>query len=96
MCRRSQKPALDEIGCEKVELDEMCKRADIISIHVAATPQTFHMLDKVAFEKMKVRSSTPITGESWWSVPTPFASCPPPMPPALFSPSTCIPWQSTT
>ena len=50
---RSPKLVLDEAGCRKVELDELCRECDIISVHVAATPQTFHLLDKSKFEIMK-------------------------------------------
>eukprot|EP01052_Picozoa_sp_SAG31_P011233 SAG31_NODE_632_length_13389_cov_4.818360_4_plen_79_part_00 len=50
---RSQKKDLDAQGCRKVELDELCTECDIISVHVMATPQTFHLLDKTKFAIMK-------------------------------------------
>lgn len=36
-----------------VSLDELLKKSDIISINVPLTEQTFHMINKNAFEKMK-------------------------------------------
>ncbi len=33
------------LGAEKVELDELCRRADVISLHAPAKPATHHLLD---------------------------------------------------
>ena len=42
-----------EIGVEKVELDELLRRADFISLHTPLTDQTRNILDKAAFAKCK-------------------------------------------
>ncbi len=41
------------IGVEKVELDELLRRADFISLHTPLTDQTRNVLDKAAFAKCK-------------------------------------------
>jgi D-3-phosphoglycerate dehydrogenase len=43
----------EEIGVEKVELDELYKRADFITIHVPKNKHTAGLLNKDAFAKMK-------------------------------------------
>ncbi len=48
----SEKAASD-MGVELVELDELYKRSDFISIHVPKTDETQHMLNMEAFKKMK-------------------------------------------
>ncbi|MDR1774073.1 MAG: C-terminal binding protein [Clostridioides sp.] len=47
------KNVFTENGVRKVELEELYKEADIISLHSPQTEQTYHMLNKSAFEKMK-------------------------------------------
>ena len=42
-----------DLGIEKVELDELLKRSDFITIHVPKTEKTNKMIDKAAFAKMK-------------------------------------------
>lgn len=42
-----------ELGVERVELDDLYKRADFITIHVPKTDKTKNMIDKVALAKMK-------------------------------------------
>jgi D-lactate dehydrogenase len=42
-----------ENGCQYVDLDELYKRADIISLHVPLTPETLHMVDLQALDRMK-------------------------------------------
>jgi len=42
-----------EIGCELVELDELLARADVITIHVPLSEDTFHLIDRAALAKMK-------------------------------------------
>ena len=42
-----------EIGAEKVELDDLLRRADFITLHVPLTDQTRNVLDAKAFAKMK-------------------------------------------
>jgi len=47
-------PALAaKYGIELVSFDELLQRADIISIHAPATPETRQMFDAAAFSKMK-------------------------------------------
>jgi len=41
------------LGVEKVELDELLKRSDIISLHVPKTPDTANIIDASALNKMK-------------------------------------------
>jgi D-3-phosphoglycerate dehydrogenase len=42
-----------ELGIELVELDELLTRADFLTIHAPLTPETKHMINDAAFEKMK-------------------------------------------
>ncbi len=42
-----------ELGVERVELDDLYKRADFITIHVPKTEKTSRMIDKEALAKMK-------------------------------------------
>jgi D-3-phosphoglycerate dehydrogenase len=42
-----------ELGVERLELDELLARADFITIHVPKTEKTNKMIDKVALAKMK-------------------------------------------
>ncbi|MCL4478214.1 MAG: phosphoglycerate dehydrogenase [Deltaproteobacteria bacterium] len=42
-----------KVGAKKVELDELYKTADIISVHTPVTKETKGMLNKSVFEKMK-------------------------------------------
>jgi D-3-phosphoglycerate dehydrogenase len=42
-----------DIGVEKVDLDELLRRADFISLHTPLTDQTRNILDKAAFAKCK-------------------------------------------
>tara|TARA_B100001123_G_scaffold445184_1_gene596077 strand:+ start:890 stop:2479 length:1590 start_codon:yes stop_codon:yes gene_type:complete len=42
-----------EIGVEKVELDKLFARAEIISLHTPLTETTLGMLNKTSFEKMR-------------------------------------------
>ncbi|MGA7343900.1 MAG: hydroxyacid dehydrogenase [Terracidiphilus sp.] len=44
---------LSEIQAELVELDELLARADVVSCHLPATPQTVGLLDRERFRKMK-------------------------------------------
>jgi len=43
----------DELGIEKVELDELLARADFITLHTPLTPKTQNMLDANALAKTK-------------------------------------------
>ena len=42
-----------ELGVEKVELDELYRRADFITLHTPLTDATRHMIDAAAIAKMK-------------------------------------------
>ena len=42
-----------ELGIELVELDDLFKRADFLTIHAPLTPETNNMIDDAAFKKMK-------------------------------------------
>ena len=42
-----------DLGCEKVELDELFARADFITLHTPLTDKTRNILDAQAFAKMK-------------------------------------------
>ena len=44
---------LSELNAELVELDELLARADIVSCHLPATPQTIGLMDGTRFRKMK-------------------------------------------
>ena len=44
---------LKDQGIEYVEFDELCRRADIISLHCPLTKDTTHIIDKNALDKMK-------------------------------------------
>ncbi|NTU89473.1 MAG: GyaR protein, partial [Actinobacteria bacterium] len=51
---RTRKPELeDELGIDYMELDELLASCDIISLHVAVTPETANMIDANAIAKMK-------------------------------------------
>lgn len=43
-----------ELGCEPVKnLEDLLKQADIITLHTALTPETYHMISREEFELMK-------------------------------------------
>lgn len=44
---------LQELGIEKVELDELCRRADFISLHMPVTDETRGMIDAEKLSLMK-------------------------------------------
>lgn len=45
--------AAQELGFKYVELDELCKNSDIISLHCPLTPQTEYIINKETLSKMK-------------------------------------------
>jgi len=47
------KEMVEKLGAELVSLDELCRRADYISIHVPLTPDTKHLLGAEQFKLMK-------------------------------------------
>ena len=50
---RSPKPQLEGDGVRQAGLDELLATADVVSLHVPATPETEHMMDAAALAKMK-------------------------------------------
>jgi len=43
----------EKVGVQVVSFDELLEKSDIISIHCPLTPETYHLIDHNAFEKMK-------------------------------------------
>ncbi|MFP5385588.1 MAG: 2-hydroxyacid dehydrogenase [Bacteriovoracia bacterium] len=50
---QSVSPELQKLGAKYVELDELLKESDIISLHVPLNPETRHMIDARALATMK-------------------------------------------
>ena len=51
---RSAKPELeDRLGAARVELDELLRRSDLVSLHLPGGPDTDHLIDGRALELMK-------------------------------------------
>ncbi|MEZ8698762.1 2-hydroxyacid dehydrogenase [Vibrio lentus] len=46
-------PLAKELGAKYVELDELYKESDVISLHCPMSKENYHLLDATAFEKMK-------------------------------------------
>ncbi|CAH7117114.1 D-lactate dehydrogenase [Vibrio chagasii] len=46
-------PLAIELGATYVELDELYKKSDVISLHCPMSKENYHLLDANAFEKMK-------------------------------------------
>jgi D-3-phosphoglycerate dehydrogenase len=44
---------IDEIGGQRVELDDLLSESDFVSLHVRLTEETTHMIDAAAFDRMK-------------------------------------------
>jgi len=42
-----------ELGCRYAELDEVLAASDVLSLHVPLLPQTTHMINEEAIQKMK-------------------------------------------
>lgn len=49
----SQDPAIAELGAEKVELDELLRRSDFVSLHVPLNKQTNHLIGDSELAQMK-------------------------------------------
>ena len=49
---RREKPALQDI-VEQTDLDTVYRESDILSLHLAAAPETYHFIDSAAIAKMK-------------------------------------------
>ena len=51
---RTPKPELERrLGCSSVTFDELLAQSDFVTVHVPLTPQTRHMFDARAFDRMK-------------------------------------------
>lgn len=51
---RTRKPEAEaEIGAEYVSLDELLERSDYVSLHVALTPETKHLINRERLQQMK-------------------------------------------
>jgi D-lactate dehydrogenase len=48
-----QSPVIKEMGIKYVELDELFRTADVITVHAPLMPATHHMVNREAIEKMK-------------------------------------------
>ena len=46
-------PTLQALGVEYDSMDEVMANADILSLHCPLTPETYHLIDQKAIEKMK-------------------------------------------
>ncbi len=46
-------PEAEKLGLRYMEMDELLSRADILSLHCPLTPQTYHLVNAEAIEKMK-------------------------------------------
>ena len=46
-------PLAVELGAKYVELDDLYKESDVISLHCPMSKENYHLLDATAFEKMK-------------------------------------------
>jgi len=44
------------LGFDYVSMDELLARSDIVSLHVPSSPETRHLMDRAAFQKMKTGS----------------------------------------
>ena len=51
---RTPKPELERrLGCSSVTFDELLAQSDFVTVHVPLTPETRHMFDAQAFDRMK-------------------------------------------
>jgi len=50
---RSEKPEMTALGAKRVDLDTLLTTSDFISLHTALTPDTHHLLNAKAFDKLK-------------------------------------------
>ncbi|MGH2561577.1 MAG: 2-hydroxyacid dehydrogenase [Thermomicrobiales bacterium] len=48
-----QRRRIDASGAVWASLDDLLARADVVSLHVPATPETYHLIDKDAFASMR-------------------------------------------
>ncbi len=52
-CDVEEDPAVPALGATYVSLDELWARSDVITLHAPLTPETFHLVDAAAVERMK-------------------------------------------
>lgn len=51
---RTRKPETEErLGLQQVELAELLRRSDLVSLHLPALPETYHLIDREALALMK-------------------------------------------
>jgi glyoxylate reductase len=50
---RSDHPDADALGSRRVDLDELLRTSDVVSVHVALGPETRHLIDAAALKTMK-------------------------------------------
>ncbi|MFN2464673.1 MAG: 2-hydroxyacid dehydrogenase [Candidatus Dormibacteria bacterium] len=50
---RREHPEAEALGSRRVELEELLATADVVSVHVALTPETRHLVDEGALRKMR-------------------------------------------
>ncbi|PSB22642.1 phosphoglycerate dehydrogenase [filamentous cyanobacterium CCP2] len=43
----------EQLGCQLVEMDFLLREADYITLHMPKTPETYHLINAEAFDKMK-------------------------------------------
>jgi D-3-phosphoglycerate dehydrogenase / 2-oxoglutarate reductase len=43
----------EQLGCQLVELDHLFQESDYITLHLPKTPETFHLINAAAIDKMK-------------------------------------------
>jgi phosphoglycerate dehydrogenase-like enzyme len=53
------------LGAERVELDEMLTRADVVSLHAPALPETHHLIDRRRLELMRDGATLINTARGW-------------------------------
>lgn len=46
-------PAASELGAEWVEQGELLERSHVVSVHCPLTPETHHLIDRAALERMR-------------------------------------------
>lgn len=50
---RRSSPELERLGARRVDLDELLKGSDFVSLHVPLSDETHHLIDALALSKMK-------------------------------------------
>jgi glyoxylate reductase len=50
---RREHPEADELGSQRVEIEQLLADSDFVSIHVPLSPQTHHLIDRAALDRMK-------------------------------------------